>query len=154
MLATGLIVAYGYMMEVFMGFYSGNKFEIAMLLNRMQGHYAPFYWALIFCNVITPQFLWFRKIRLNTIVLFIICIIVNIGMWLERFVIIVTSLHHDFLPSSWGNYKGTIWDWGMYLGSIGLFITLLFLFIRALPMISIFEMKTLLPKEKKNPHAH
>ena len=154
MLATGLIVAYGYGMELFMGFYGGNKFEIAMLLNRMHGHYAPFYWALIFCNVLTPQFLWFRKIRLNTILLFIICIIVNIGMWLERFVIIVTSLHHDFLPSSWGIYKGTIWDWGMYLGSIGLFITLMFLFIRALPMISIFEMKTLLPKEKKNPHAH
>lgn len=154
MLATGLIVAYGYGMEAFIGFYSGNKFEMGMLMTRMFGPYAPFYWALIFCNVITPQFLWFRKVRLNTTILFIITIIVNIGMWLERFVIIVTSLHRDFLPSSWGMYKGTFWDWAMFIGSIGLFLTLFFLFIRALPMISMFEMKTLLPKDKKNPHAH
>lgn len=154
MLATGLIVAYGYGMEAFIGYYSGNKFEIGMLQTRMFGPYAPFYWTLIFCNVITPQFLWFRKIRLNTVLLFIITIIVNIGMWLERFVIIVTSLHRDYLPSSWGMYAGTFWDWAMFIGSIGLFLTLFFLFMRALPMISMFEMKTLLPKEKKNDHAH
>jgi molybdopterin-containing oxidoreductase family membrane subunit len=146
MLATGLLVAYGYMMETFMAWYSGNIYEKFMIINRMTGPYASMYWALIVCNVITPQFLWSSKIRNNTIALFIISIIVSIGMWLERFVIIVVSLHRDFLPSSWGMYHGTKFDWSMFIGTIGLFLTLLFLFIRVLPMISIFEMRTLLPE--------
>lgn len=149
MLATGLLVAYGYMMEVFMAFYSGNPYEKFMILNRMTGPYGLFYAALILCNVITPQFLWFRKIRTNALVLFVISIVVNIGMWLERFVIVVTSLHRDFLPSSWGMYWGTKWDWATYVGTIGLFLALLFLFIRFLPVISIFEMRTLVPKDPK-----
>jgi Ni/Fe-hydrogenase subunit HybB-like protein len=149
MLATGLLVAYGYMMEVFMAFYSGNPYEKFMILNRMTGPYGLFYAALILCNVITPQFLWFRKIRTNALVLFVISIVVNIGMWLERFVIVVTSLHRDFLPSSWGMYWGTKWDWATYVGTIGLFLALLFLFIRFLPVISIFEMRTLVPKDRK-----
>ena len=107
MLATGLLVAYGYMMETFMAWYSGNQYEKFMIINRMTGPYETMYWALIFCNVITPNFLWFTKIRNNTIALFIISMIVSIGMWLERFVIIVVSLHRDFLPSSWGMYHGT-----------------------------------------------
>jgi molybdopterin-containing oxidoreductase family membrane subunit len=146
MLATGLLVAYGYMMETFMAWYSGNIYEKFTIINRMTGPYASMYWALIVCNVITPQFLWSSKIRNNTIALFIISIIVSIGMWLERFVIIVVSLHRDFLPSSWGMYHGTKFDWSMFIGTIGLFLTLLFLFIRVLPMISIFEMRTLLPE--------
>lgn len=145
MLATGLIVAYGYMMETFMAWYSGSKYEISMMLNRMRGQYAPFYWSLIACNVVIPQALWIRKVRNNVAALFVISLVVNVGMWLERFVIVVTSLHHDFLPSSWGNYWPTVWDWATFVGTLGLFVALLFLFLRFLPMISIFEMRTLLP---------
>ncbi len=146
MLATGLIVLYGYMMEAFFGYYSANQFENYMIFNRMRGPYWYYYWALIFCNGFTPQLLWFKFFRKNTVVLWFIAVIVSIGMWLERFVIVVTSLHRDFLPSSWGMYQPTVWDWGMYLGTIGLFFSLLFLFIRFLPMISIFEMRTILPQ--------
>jgi Ni/Fe-hydrogenase subunit HybB-like protein len=146
MLATGLLVAYGYMMETFTAWYSGNEYEKFMIWNRMTGPYRHMYWALIFCNVFTPNLLWFPKIRNNTIFLFIISIIVSVGMWLERYVIIVVSLTRDFVPSSWGMYKGTPFDWSMFIGTIGLFLTLLFLFIRVLPMISIFEMRTLLPE--------
>src|SRR5437899_4654725 len=148
MLATGLIVGYGYMTEAFFGWYSANKYESFMILNRMTGPYAPTYWSLIFCNIITPQSLWFKKVRSNVPLLFVISLIVNVGMWLERFVIVITSLHRDFLPSSWGLYHPTIWDWATYVGTLGLFITLLFLFIRVLPMISIFEVRALLPQAK------
>lgn len=154
MLATGLIVAYGYMTEIFMAFYSGNPYEHFMILNRMFGPYAPAYWALIFCNGFAPQLLWFKRIRSNVIILFILSLVVNIGMWLERFIIVVTSLHRDFLPSSWDGYQGNFWDWATFLGTIGLFLTLLFLFIRVLPMISIFEMQELAKKTSKNePHS-
>lgn len=146
MLATGLIVAYGYMMETFMAWYSGNPYESYMILNRFVGPYAPMYWLLIACNVVVPQALWFRGVRANVAALFAITMAVNVGMWLERYIIIVTSLHRDFLPSSWGMYSGTVWDWATFIGSIGLFLSLLFLFIRFLPMISIFEMRTLLPE--------
>ena len=144
MLATGLIVAYGYIMEAFMAWYSGNEFEEYMLLNRVTGPYGPFYWALILCNVLLPQALWSERVRSNVLLLFIIALVVNTGMWLERFVIVITSLHRDFLPSSWGNYLPTIWDWATFVGTIGLFLTLLFLFIRFLPMISISEMSGML----------
>ena len=144
-LATGLIVAYGYVMEVFFAWYSANPYEGGMMANRMLGPYAWAYWALIACNIVTPQFLWSKRIRNSVPLLFLICIIVNVGMWLERFVIVVTSLSRDFLPGSWDHYAGTFWDWSLYIGTIGLFGALLFLFIRFLPMISIFEMRTLVP---------
>jgi molybdopterin-containing oxidoreductase family membrane subunit len=146
MLATGLIVFYGYLIEAFFGWYSGNMYERFMIWNRMHGPYATYYWALILCNGLTPQFLWFKKIRSNLLLLFLISIVVSIGMWLERFVIVVTSLHRDFLPSSWGMYQPSQWDWAMFVGTIGFFFALLFLFIRFLPMISIFEMRTILPE--------
>src|SRR5258705_11794109 len=146
MLATGLIVGYGYVMEAFFGWSRGNKNEGYMIWNRMHGPYAYYYWALILCNIITQQFLWIKKIRSNLLVLWLISIVVSIGMWLERFVIIVTSLHRDFLPSSWGMYQPSMWDWTMFIGTLGFFFTLLFLFIRFLPMISIFEMRTILPE--------
>ncbi|HTK94566.1 MAG TPA: NrfD/PsrC family molybdoenzyme membrane anchor subunit [Terriglobales bacterium] len=146
MLATGLIVAYGYMMEAFMAWYSGNPNELFMVLNRMRGPYAPFYWTLILCNVGLPQLLWIRGVRNSPLGLWCVSIIVNIGMWLERFIIIVTSLHRDFLPSSWGMFHPTRWDFMTFFGTIGLFLMLLFLFIRFLPMISIFEMRTILPQ--------
>src|SRR2546423_1133182 len=145
MLATGLIVGYGYIMEAFFGWYSGNKYERFMIWNRMHGPYAHYYWSLVMCNIVTPQFLWIKRVRSNLLVLWIISVIVSIGMWLERFVIVVTSLHRDYLPSSWGMYQPTQWDWAMFIGTIGFFFTLLFLFIRFLPMISIFEMRTILP---------
>ncbi len=149
MLATGLIVAYGYMMETFMAWYSGNSTEQFMIWNRMTGPYKWHYWSLILCNVLAPQLLWTRRFRTSVLWLFLISLVVNTGMWLERFVIIVTSLHRDFLPSSWGMYSGTGWDWSMFLGSIGLFLALLFLFIRFLPVISIFEMRVLVKETEE-----
>jgi molybdopterin-containing oxidoreductase family membrane subunit len=145
LLATGLIVGYGYMTEVFFAWYGGNLYEQYMILNRMKGPYAPIYWCLILCNIVTPQFLWFRRIRRSVAWLFGISVVVSIGMWLERFIIVVTSLHRDFLPSSWGMYYPTMWDWATFIGTLGLFGSLLFLFIRFLPVISIFEMRTMLP---------
>jgi molybdopterin-containing oxidoreductase family membrane subunit len=141
MLATGLMVFYGYLNEIFFGWYSAHEYEMYMIWNRMTGPYALAFWALIFCNGLVPQLLWFKKVRLNTIALVIIAIIINIGMWLERFVIVVTSLHRDFLPSSWDMYYPTQWDWGMFLGTIGFFAFAMLLFIRWVPMISIFEVK-------------
>ncbi len=149
MLATGLIVAYGYMMETFGAFYSGNQYDRYMVLNRWFGPYAFFYWMLILCNIVLPQMMWFKKVRMNVLVLFVISLIVNIGMWLERFIIVVTSLHRDFLPSSWGMYYPTRWDFATFAGTIGLFLTLLFLFIRYLPVISISEMRVLVEETEE-----
>jgi molybdopterin-containing oxidoreductase family membrane subunit len=146
MLSTGLIVAYSYMIETFMAFYSGNSYDQYMMINRMTGPYAVVYWILIASNLLAAQVLWWSKIRRNVLALFIVALIVQTGMWLERFVIVVTSLHRDFLPSSWGMYYPTKWDWTVYLGTIGLFFTLFFLFIRYLPMISIFELRELVHK--------
>ncbi|HVS01191.1 MAG TPA: NrfD/PsrC family molybdoenzyme membrane anchor subunit [Thermoanaerobaculia bacterium] len=148
MLATGLIVVYGYAIEIFTAWYSANPFEWYVVTNRFGGPYKYHYTALIVCNVLAPQALWLRGVRSSAIGLWAVAMFVNVGMWLERFVIVVTSLHRDFLPSSWGMYHGTIWDWATFLGSIGLFLSLLFLFIRFIPMISIFEMRTLLPEAR------
>ena len=148
MLATGLMVAYGYATEMFIAWYSGDPFEMFVPWNRMTGPYGVVYWLLILCNVVVPQALWLRRVRASVPLLFGIALVVNAGMWLERFVIVVTSLHRDFLPSSWGMYWPTIWDWATFAGSIGLFLTLLFLFVRFLPVISIFEMRTILPGAK------
>jgi molybdopterin-containing oxidoreductase family membrane subunit len=143
MLATRLIVAYGYMTETFMAWYSVDTYERYMMWNRMFGPYGPVYAVLILCNILIPQFLWSRKIRLHVAALFSIAMAVNIGMWLERFVIVVVSLHRDFMPSAWGMYYPTRWDYFTFFGSIGLFLSLLFLFLRFLPLISIFEMREL-----------
>ena len=148
LLVTGLIVAYGYLVEAFIGWYSGDRFERFVSLNRTAGPYAIFYWALIVCNIAVPQALWFKRVRTSVPVLFVIALIINVGMWLERFIIVVTSLHRDFLTSSWGMYSPTFWDWATFIGSIGLFLALLFLFLRFLPMISIAEMRAILPEAK------
>ncbi len=154
MLATGLIVAYGYGIELFMAWYSGNGFEEYMMLNRMTGPYAFFYWSLIAINAGMIQLFWFRRIRDNELLLFVLSLFVNVGMWLERFIIIVTSLHRDFLPSSWDMYYPTRWDFGMFVGTIGLFLALFFLFIRFLPAIAIFEMRTIVPEAKLKAEHH
>ena len=144
-LATGLIVGYGYIMEAFFGYFSADTYEKFMIWNRMTGPYAMFYWTLILCNVITPQLLWFKRVRMHVFGLWCLSIVVNIGMWLERFVIVITSLHRDFDPSSWGMYWPTVWDWAVFTGTIGFFCTCIFLFIRVLPSITIFELRMLLP---------
>ena len=143
MLATGLIVVYGYAMEAFMAWYSGSPYESFMIWNRLAGPYAPHYWALLLCNVVVPQLLWSHRVRSSPWLLVVIAMFVNVGMWLERYVIVVTSLHRDYLPSSWRMYSGTFWDIATFVGTLGLFATALFLFIRVLPMISMFEVRGL-----------
>ncbi len=140
MLGVGLIVAYGYGMEAFFAWYSGDKYESFMYYNRIFGPYGFTYILLILCNILIPQLLWSQKVRHNLSMVWAISIVVNIGMWLERFVIVVT-LHRDFLPSSWGIYIPTKWDIMTYAGTLGFFMMLIFLFVRALPSISIFEVR-------------
>ena len=148
MLATGTMVWFGYYSELFMSWYSGDTFERFLAWNRAAGPYAPAYWALIACNVVIVQALWFRGVRENPLVLFVVALICNTGMWLERYIIIVVSLHRDFLPSAWGIYYPTFWDWTTFLGTLGLFFTLIFLFIRLVPMISISEMREYLDHQR------
>jgi Ni/Fe-hydrogenase subunit HybB-like protein len=149
MLVCGLIVAYSYVMEIFMAFYSGDPFGEYMVLNRMRGPYAPVYWIVILFNVVLPQALWFKRVRLSVVTLFVLSIVVNIGMWLERFMIIVTSLHRDFLPSSWDMFYPTFWDWAILVGSLGAFGWLFLMFVRFLPAISISEMRKLVLEKKE-----
>jgi len=143
MLATGLIVAYGYFYEWFMSVYSGQKFDVYLVKMRFHGPYSHFYYALILCNILTPQLLWIRKVRTNIPALFLMSLIINTGMWLERFVIVVISLTRDFTPSAWGRYSATVWDYATFAGTLGFFTMLLFLFVRVLPAISIAEMREL-----------
>jgi molybdopterin-containing oxidoreductase family membrane subunit len=147
MLATGLIVAYGYFIEFFMAFYSNNKFDVFLAQQRLHGPYSHFYYALILCNILTPQLLWFEKMRRNVAVLFVMSLVVNTGMWLERFVIVVISLTRDFVPSAWGRYAPTFWDYSTFIGTIGLFVMLIFLFVRLLPAIAIAEMRELVHEQ-------
>jgi molybdopterin-containing oxidoreductase family membrane subunit len=154
MLATGMIVFYGYCCEVFYGWYSGSEFEWYMIKNRMAGPYWPLYWSLILCNGVIPMVLWSPRVRRNIPAVWVTSVIVSIGMWLERFIIIPASLHREFLPSMWHMYTPSPWDWGMFVGSIGLFTFLMFLFIRFLPIISIAEMKDLLHRTKVHGPSH
>ncbi len=152
MLVTGLLVAYGYASEIYTGWYSGSVYESYMTINRFIGPYAPAYWLLILCNVATPQLLWIRWVRRNVIVVFLLSLIINVGMWTERFVIIITSLHRDFLPTSWGMYYPTFWDWSTFIGSLGLFFCLFFLFARVLPVISMAETRELVHQTNGGAH--
>ncbi len=141
MLGTGLIVAYGYAMEAFFSWYSGDKYESFMYWNRVTGPYWFSYGLLILCNILIPQSLWLRRVRQNIVLVWVVAMVVNCGMWLERFEIVVVSLHRDFLPSSWGMYIPTKWDWMTFTGTLGFFLFLIFLFVRFLPSISIFEVR-------------
>ncbi len=147
-LVTGSVVGYAYATEFFIAWYSGNTYERYAFLNRALGPYWWAYWTMVTCNVISPQFFWFKKLRTSIPVMFVLSITTNIGMWFERFVIIVTSLHRDFLPSSWGYFKPTWVDICTFIGTIGLFLTLFLLFARFLPMIAISEVKGVLSYEK------
>jgi len=149
-LATGSIVGYAYGMEFFIAWYGGNPYELAAFKNRAFGPYWWSYWWMISCNVICPHLFWFKKLRENMVFVFIVSIFVNIGMWFERFVIIVTSLHRDYLPSSWGYFRPTWVDVCTFIGSFGLFMTLFLLFMRYLPMIAISEVKGVTPQA--DPH--
>ncbi|HEY5753964.1 MAG TPA: NrfD/PsrC family molybdoenzyme membrane anchor subunit [Chthoniobacterales bacterium] len=141
MLVTGLLVTFGYASEFFTTWYSDDAFEAGGLLNRMFGVYGPVWWLMMTCNVGVPQLLWSTRVRTSALALFLISLLINLGMWSERFVIVIASLHRDFLPSAWGIYVPTFWDWSTLFGSIGLFLTLLFLFVRVLPVISIAEVR-------------
>ena len=121
---------------------------------RLHGPYAPFYFALILCNILTPQLLWFRSVRRNIPALFVISLVINTGMWLERFVIVVISLTRDFMPSAWGRYSATVWDYATFVGTLGLFTMLMFLFVRGLPAIAISEMRELVHQESHGSEAH
>lgn len=149
-LLTGSIVGYAYTMEFFIAWYSGNEFEKFAFVNRATGPYWWAYWSMISCNVIAPQLFWFKRCRRNLWVIYAVVMCVNAGMWFERFVIIVTSLHRDFLPSSWGYFKPTWVDVCTFTGTIGLFVFLFLIFVRFLPMITMFEVKAILPEA--DPH--
>ncbi len=144
MIVTGALVGYAYAMEFFIAWYSGSQFELFVFLNRALGPYAWAYWTMVTCNVVIPQLFWIKKVRRSTVAMFIVAIFVNIGMWFERFVIVVTSLSRDFLPTSWGHYVPSVVDVGILIGSFGLFFTLILIFVRVLPVISISEVKAVL----------
>ena len=150
-LVTGCMVGYAYGTEFFTAWYSGNPYEFKAFTNRAFGEYAWAYWTMVSCNVFFPQLLWFKKVRSSLVALFILSILVNIGMWFERFVIIVTSLSHDYLPSTWDYFHPTIWDFATFIGGFGLFFTLFSLFVRFAPMVAAAEVKSVLPQA--DPHA-
>jgi hypothetical protein len=150
MLVTGSLVGYAYAMEFFIAWYGGNEYEWFVFKNRSTGPYWWAYWTMISCNVLSPQVFWFKRLRTSIPVMFVVSILINIGMWFERFVIIVTSLHRDFLPSSWGYFRPTLVDIFTYAGTLGLFFTAFLLFIRWIPMIAIAEVKGVLPEA--DPH--
>jgi len=146
MLATGWIVCYGYAFEAFMNWYGGDPYEAFLRWNRLHGPYAWSYIGLLFINLVVPQVLWFKKVRTNTIWLFFISLDVLVGMWLERFIIVVVSLTRDFLNSAYGMYYPTQFDWAILIGTLGFFTACMFLFMRLLPAVSISELKTLIPQ--------
>jgi Ni/Fe-hydrogenase subunit HybB-like protein len=152
-LATGMMVGYAYGMEFFISWYSGVESEQFIFLNRAFGPYAWAYWIMVSCNVLFPQLFWFRKIRRSVPVMFVIVVLVTVGMWFERFVIIVSSLHRDFLPSSWGFYTPTLVDLGILFGSFGLFFTLVLIFARTLPVVSIAEVKAVVEGSQPSHHG-
>jgi len=149
LLATGLMTAYGYVFEVFDALYSGNAHEIATVHDRFFGIYAWSYWGAVFFNFVPLQGLWLRTVRRSPVLLFLIGTSVVVGMWMERYMILTTSLYKDFLPSSFGEYHASFWDWSTYIGMIGVFMTPFLLFVRYLPSISIFEDKEVLAREKE-----
>jgi len=152
LIATGSIVGLAYMTELFMSWYSGVEYEQYAFLNRATG---PYWWAyaiMITCNVVSSQLLWIKKLRTSLVFTFFLSIVINIGMWFERFVIIVTSLHRDYLTSSWTMYKPTIVEYGLLIGTLGIFFTAFLLFIRIFPVISIAEVKTVMKTGGKKQH--
>ena len=149
-LFTSSIVGFAYGTEFFIAWYSGNEIELYAFLNRARGPFAWSYWIMVSCNVLVPQLFWLKKLRTHIPTLFVASIFINVGMWFERFVIVVTSLHRDFLPANWDYYTPTFWDLATFAGSFGLFFTLFTLFVRFLPMVAMAEVKSVLPQA----HGH
>nr|WP_314539222.1 NrfD/PsrC family molybdoenzyme membrane anchor subunit [uncultured Massilia sp.] len=149
MIATSWLVGYGYAAEAFTAFYSADRYEQYMTVNRWIGPYAPIYWSMLVCNIVLPQLLWLHRVRHNVLALFVLSLVVNCGMWMERVLIVVSSLHRDYLPSSWGMYYPTFWDWLTLFGTVALFVWLFLLFVRFLPLISIAEMRELVRESAK-----
>jgi molybdopterin-containing oxidoreductase family membrane subunit len=152
LLATSCMVGYAYAIEFFMAWYGGNSYERFAFINRAMGPYAWAYWTMVTCNVIVPHVFWFKRCRRTPWIMMIVAVLVNVGMWFERFVIIVTSLTRDFLPSSWGYFKPTAIDILMLVGSFGLFFTFFLLFCRYLPMVAMAEVKAVLPHGNGESH--
>lgn len=152
MLATGMMVGYAYAMEMFIAWYSGSDWERWIFINRAMGDYAWAYWTMVLCNVISPQVYWFKKLRRNLPLMFVISIFINIGMWFERFTIIATTLHHDFLPASWGYYSPTWVEISIFIGTFGIFLSLFLLFAKFVPVIAIAEIKSILPGAQPKHH--
>ncbi|MBP2292625.1 NrfD/PsrC family molybdoenzyme membrane anchor subunit [Azospirillum rugosum] len=148
LLTASLLLTYCYLLEVFMPFYRGERHEITVVLANFTGTYAPWYWAKIVLNSVVPQLLWFRAVRLNRPLLFVIAAGVVVGMWIERYVIVASSLHRNYSESSWFPFHPTVWDWATLAGSVGLFLTGFFLLLRVIPMVSMFEMRELLHKKR------
>jgi len=151
-IATSLMVGYAYAMEFFIAWYSGAAYERYVFLNRALGPYAWAYWTMVICNVCVPQLFWFKKFRRSALLMYPVVILVNVGMWFERFVIVVTSLHRDYLPTSWDYFKPTWVDAGLLVGSFGLFLTLMLLFCRFLPTIAATELKAVV-SESQSAHG-
>lgn len=149
LLVTGLFVTYGYVCENFLRWYSGSEFERSLLHSHALGKHAVTFWTMLTLNAALPNIFWFRAMRRNAVVLFVSATLINVGMWIERYVIVTASLEHGFLPPSWGDYSATVWDWLLLLGSFGLFLSLLFLFVRFIPVVSVFEMKEKLAEERQ-----
>ncbi|MCO6437582.1 MAG: DUF3341 domain-containing protein [Phycisphaerae bacterium] len=144
MLTSGLIVGYGYIIDNFTCFFSADRFEMYMARDRMLGAYAPVYWATLTCNVLIPQLLWIRWVRTRAIPLFLVSLAINVGMWTERYMIVIQPLHRDFMPSAWGWFSATFWDWSLFIGTLGLFCLAMLLFVRIIPMLSMSELRELL----------
>ncbi|MBK7843068.1 MAG: polysulfide reductase NrfD [Bdellovibrionales bacterium] len=151
-MSTGLMVGYAYGMEFFIAWYGGSPYEGFVFLNRAFGPYGWAYWIMVTCNVLIPQIFWWRKARRTIAIMFVVSIFVNIGMWFERYVIVITSLHRDFLPASWGMHLMTIYDFGALFGSFGMFFTLFLLYLRTLPPIAIAEVKPVLGVGREGGH--
>ncbi len=154
MLVTGMMVTYGYVMEHFIAWYSGNPYEYSEFFRvRQHGPMAPIYWLMMFCNCVVPQIFWSKRARTNILVLWFASILINVGMWCERFTIVITSLHRDFIPSSWENYAPTWVDISLFIGTIGLFSTLFLLFLKFVPAVAVTEIKELRHELEHDPTA-
>ena len=144
LLATSLVIGYGYLVEIFGAWYGGSLLAWREALVRMYGPYAPACWALVACNLAVPQLLWFSRLRSRPLVLSLVALAVLTGMWLERYIVIISMLHRDFLPSSWGPFSATVWDWALFAGTFGMFMASMLLFVRLLPAVSMFEVRQLM----------
>jgi molybdopterin-containing oxidoreductase family membrane subunit len=153
MIATSLVVAHGYVTDTFIAWYSGDEFDKYITVDKFTGQYAPLGWMLMIMDVGLVQAFWFRAVRESPAALFIIALVANTGLWLDHFILVVQSLHNDFMPSEWKFFRGTIWDWMTLFGSFGLFLTLFFVFIRIFPMVSMFEVRKLSHKLRDKPEA-